>query len=224
MGQDKALLTFRGRPMVQIAVERLREFCTQVSIIGHRDDLSAFAPVVRDERADAGPVAGLEAGLRACGQSWAIFTPVDVPLVSADFLRRWAEATLARAEMGCGVSSLLTSGEEQPAFSLMRRGYFPVLEQVVSGGERRLRNALSALEQDGREGWLWLAEAQEVAGDLLDTEYPNLQLQNWFTNLNTPDELLITEAGLGPESVNSPRRLRDRARASDECKQARSAE
>jgi molybdopterin-guanine dinucleotide biosynthesis protein A len=32
MGEDKALLQFRGRALVEIAVEKLRTFCAQVSI------------------------------------------------------------------------------------------------------------------------------------------------------------------------------------------------
>ena len=58
MGKDKALLQFSGRPMVKIAVEKLREFCAEVRIAGSREDLSGFAPVVMDESEEAGPAAG----------------------------------------------------------------------------------------------------------------------------------------------------------------------
>ena len=65
MGTDKALLEFCGRPLVEIAVEKLREFCAEVSIAGNRDDLSVFAPVAHETRVDCGPAAGIEAGLKA---------------------------------------------------------------------------------------------------------------------------------------------------------------
>src|ERR1700761_8141432 len=84
MGRDKALLTFRGRPMVEIAVEKLRGFCSAVSIAGNREDLSSFAPVVTETRVDCGPAAGIEAGLQACTELWAMFVPVDVPLVPGE--------------------------------------------------------------------------------------------------------------------------------------------
>ena len=81
MGQDKALLRFRGRPMAEIGVEKLREFCAAVSISGNREDLSGFAPIVAEERLDAGPVAGIEAALKCCREPWAMFIPVDVPMM-----------------------------------------------------------------------------------------------------------------------------------------------
>jgi hypothetical protein len=53
MGEDKALLRFCGRPMVEIALEKLRGFCVEVGIAGNREDLAGFAPVggggARDE-------------------------------------------------------------------------------------------------------------------------------------------------------------------------------
>ncbi|HVG27651.1 MAG TPA: molybdenum cofactor guanylyltransferase, partial [Acidobacteriaceae bacterium] len=121
MGRDKALLRFKGRPMVEIAVERLRSFCAAVSIVGEREDLAGFGPVVRGERAGAGPAAGLEAGLRASAGAWAMFTPVDVPLVPEDLLRRWAEAVLAREGAGGRLSFLRAAGEPHPVMCLLHR-------------------------------------------------------------------------------------------------------
>ena len=45
---------------------------------------------------DCGPAAGIEAGLRRARQEWAMFVPVDVPLVPGELLRRWAEEVLQR--------------------------------------------------------------------------------------------------------------------------------
>ena len=104
MGVDKALLPFAGRPMVEIAVAKLREFCADVSVAGNREDLAGSAPVVREDRVDVGPAAGIEAGLKAAGQEWVMFVPVDVPLVPGELLRRWAEAVMAK---GCVASYLV---------------------------------------------------------------------------------------------------------------------
>ena len=96
MGEDKALLRFCGRPMVEIAVEKLRGFCEEVTIAGNREDLAGFAPVVRESRTGVGPAAGVEAGLGAARQEWAMFLPVDVPLVPEELLRRWAQRRYGR--------------------------------------------------------------------------------------------------------------------------------
>ncbi len=183
MGQDKALLHFGGQPMVQIAVEKLREFCAEVCIAGDRDDLSGFARVVQDARSGTGPAAGIEAGLQAARQPWALFIPVDVPLVPAHLLRRWAAAALAR----CSASYLVVADAPQPAFCIMRRECLPALAQALEQGERRLERLLDRLclaaAPDGRP---WRCDVSRLVAD----DGPPLPgVVRWFANLNTPDDL-----------------------------------
>ncbi len=192
MGRDKALLPFRGRPMVEIAVEKLRGFCAAVSIAANREDLSRFAPVAPEARVECGPAAGIEAGLMACTQPWAMFVPVDVPLVPGELLRRWAEAAIARPNVG--VSYLVADGREQPTFCVFRAECFSGVREAVEAGERRVRNLFWALEQSER--MLWVCEAVEVAGDLLSLDYPYLHVANWFLNVNSPDELSNAEVAV----------------------------
>jgi molybdopterin-guanine dinucleotide biosynthesis protein A len=189
MGQDKALLRVRGRPMVEIAVEKLRSFCAEVSIAGNREDLRAFAPVVREERMDAGPGAGVEAGLKACTQPWAMFVPVDVPLVPADLLRRWADEAL---RVGMSVSYLGVMGK-QPAFCLLERERMASLSRLLDGGERRLEVLLNlSASADGYASWMY--DERDLYG------YPDYQgpddetLARWFMNVNTPEELSAVQA------------------------------
>jgi molybdopterin-guanine dinucleotide biosynthesis protein A len=112
MGADKALLRFCGRPMVEIAVEKLRGFCAEVTIAGNRGDLAGFAPVVTETRVGVGPGAGIEAGLRVAKEAWAMFIPVDVPFVPEELLRRWAVEAM-RVDM---TVSYLGVGRKQPTF------------------------------------------------------------------------------------------------------------
>ena len=86
MGADKALLRLGGRPLVDIAVEKLRGLCAEVSIVGNREDLREFAPLVMEDRVECGPAAGMEAGLKASRHEWNMFVPVDVPLLPAELL------------------------------------------------------------------------------------------------------------------------------------------
>ena len=173
MGQDKALLQFGGRPMVEIAVEKLREFCAEVWIAGSREDLRGFAPVVCDERDDAGPAGGIEAGLQAGGEDWAMFVPVDVPLIPGELLRRWAEAVMERGVR----ASYLRCGEGlHPALCMLHQNCLPVFRAALESGERSLLRIFAAL---GNE--LWVAEVAEVA--------TGMERADWFANLNTPQEL-----------------------------------
>lgn len=191
MGQDKALLPFCGRPMVEIAVEKLREFCVDVSIAGNREDLAGYAPVVREELLGGGPVAGIAAGLMGALQPWVIFTPVDVPLVPAQLLHKWATAVLNRGEADCGASYLLVNQQRQPAFCMMRRECYASVAAAIERGERRLDETLMNIDNDERDGWLWPCDASRFAPE------PNpaaLDLALWFSNVNTPQELAEAES------------------------------
>jgi molybdopterin-guanine dinucleotide biosynthesis protein A len=182
MGTDKALLEFCGRPMVEIAVATLREFCTDVAIAGNRNDLGRFAPVVHEGRVEAGPAAGVEAGLRAAGENWAVFVPVDVPLVRAALLRRWVRAVLGRE---CAASYLMVNGSKQPTFCAVRRECAGTFSAALDAGERRLAEILRRVP-----GGCWCCDAAEfVEGGSVPAE----QMELLFSNVNTPKDLAAAE-------------------------------
>ena len=188
MGVDKATLNFSGRPMVEIAVEKLRGFCADVSIAGNREDLARFAPVVPEDRVDAGPAAGIEAGLKASQQDWALFVPVDVPMVPAELLRRWAEKALERANDGLAISNLYV-GRNQPVFCMIRRSGSKTFSRELDNGEHRLTRLFQLLEADGGSYW------SHDLNDLYPENNPSIEVSDlWFSNVNTPEDLLDAEA------------------------------
>ena len=187
MGVDKATLEFRGRPMVEIAVEKLRGFCAEVGICGNREDLNRFAPVVLEERVDAGPAAGVEAGLKAATQEWVLFVPVDVPLIPAEVLRRWAEVSLEMSASGGFDAFHLYAGRDQPAFCILRRTCAVRFFEVLDGGERRLSQLLHKVTQGSQRSL--------DMNDLYPTAHPNVDaVDRWFMNINTPEDLAVAEA------------------------------
>jgi molybdopterin-guanine dinucleotide biosynthesis protein A len=185
MGVDKALLELQGRPLVEIAVEKLRSFCAEVSIAGNRDDLSGFAPVVHEERMECGPGAGVEAGLKAARQDWVMFVPVDVPLVPAEYLRMWVEEAL---RVGVGVSYLgITGVGKQPAFCLLQKERLAAFLGSMDSGERRLAVLLNkAASADGGAARMYCE--RDLCG-YPDDGPDEGTLERWFANVNTPDDL-----------------------------------
>ena len=194
MGVDKALLRFCGRAMIEIAVETLRGFCAEVGIAGNRDDLAGFAPVVHEKRMDAGPGAGIEAGLMAASQPWVMFLPVDVPLVPMELLRNWAEAVIG-ADDGEGPvgSYLLVGGKPQPAFCLLRKECLGAWSGSLNNGERRLVWLLSEARVPGRSA----VRPVEAEGFAATAEPTSVEMDFWFSNVNTPQEMMEAEAWAG---------------------------
>lgn len=190
MGMDKALLEFRGRPMIAHAAGILETAGLKVHIAGARVEaaplLKTYAPVIPDRQPGLGPLAGICEAFRSTGAELGVFLPVDTPLLPASLVLY----LLQRAQItGCAVTLVSMSGRVQT---------FPA---VIS------RRALPALEKDIAEGRLGcLASFQAAAVELgeriaaLDTEvlvqsgqvsHPDaLPVAHWFLNLNTEQDLL----------------------------------
>src|ERR1700746_781805 len=88
MGQDKALLQWAGRTLLERALDKLRTLPLAAAprIAGARSDLSSHAGVVADLHPGCGPLSGIEAALAARTRPLNVFLPVDTPLLPAQFL------------------------------------------------------------------------------------------------------------------------------------------
>ena len=190
-GKDKALLKFCGKPMIEIAMEKLRLFCEDVAVAGNRDDLTAYAAVVREARLGVGPAAGIEAGLLAASLPWVLFVPVDVPLMPPEVLCAWVKAVIS-AEENAGVcaSYLMFEGQPQPAFCVMRKECVASWSNSLNSGERRLLALLRDLRVHGSGS----VRAMDVEGFNYAARNAPLAMSLWFSNVNTPEELVEAEA------------------------------
>jgi molybdopterin-guanine dinucleotide biosynthesis protein A len=143
---------------------------------------------------DCGPAAGIEAGLRSAREPWAMFVPVDVPLVPMEFLRLWADEAL-RVRMSVSYLGILG---KQPAFCLLQRERQAAFSRLLDEGERRLEPLLNYTAATD-EYASWMYDERDLYG------YPNYRgpdeqtLERWFMNVNTPEELAKAE-----RHVNAP--------------------
>jgi molybdopterin-guanine dinucleotide biosynthesis protein A len=86
MGRDKALLSWRGRPLIEHQLDVLRAAgADEVRVSGMRPDYAGIA----DPIAQAGPLGGLAGIAEAtAGDADLLVIPVDMPLLQAGLLRR----------------------------------------------------------------------------------------------------------------------------------------
>ncbi|HEX5612167.1 MAG TPA: molybdenum cofactor guanylyltransferase MobA [Burkholderiales bacterium] len=166
-GLDKGLQPFRGKPMVQWAIERLAPQVAELVInanqnraeyerFGHRvvaDELSGFA----------GPLAGLHAGMKAASHEVVVTVPCDSPFLPPDLVAR-----LQQSLGPCELAVAKTGAQPHPVFSLVRRSVLSHLEAFLAGGGRKI------------DAWYATLKVVEVAFD--DEE-------DAFRNINTLEEL-----------------------------------
>ncbi len=120
-GVDKGLQMLRGKPMVAWVLERLAPQVDEVIVnanqngteyarLGHRvapDQIGGFA----------GPLAGLQAGLKTAAHPLVVTVPCDSPFLPHDLVARLREAM---QRSGADLAVAKTGDQPHPVFSLVR--------------------------------------------------------------------------------------------------------
>ena len=183
MGRDKALLPIDGRPLLARLIEAMRESLQGDIVVAvqsperealYRDRLGPLPERVRfacDRVPEAGPLAGLAAGLAALPGGYAYTTACDAPELSG----RWLARLLAEAAAGPDV--LAVAAKWEPLHALYHTGVARLAEEALAEGDYRL---MSLLRRAG---------AKEL--ELTDREKAAYGLHN----LNTPEHLQMYLAG-----------------------------
>lgn len=170
-GQDKGLLLWQGRPLIESVMAR---FLPQVDTLflsanRHVPFYQAYGyPVLTDaEEGYAGPLAGVEQALKQAHGSHELVAvvPCDAPLLPLDLVARLHNA-LAAAEVD--IAYAVTSGGDQPVFSLIKTSLLSSLSDYLRSGERKVQR--------------WYARCPCISVPFDDAP-------SAFTNINTPEML-----------------------------------
>ncbi len=193
MGRDKALLKLGGRPLIAHACDVLQAAGLTAQIAGARSKLNKFAPVIPDASADGGPLAGICSALAQAKAEWAVFLPVDLPLMAPSliqFLVRHARIS------GMPVTLASINGFAQTFPAVVRRNALPVLESELRAGRSGCFRAFRAAGVS-----LVAAEMVAQSGHVADAR--GLAPFQWFLNVNTREDLDRAEAILIRHGVSA---------------------
>jgi molybdopterin molybdotransferase len=169
---DKGLQAFNGTTMAAQVLARLLPQVSSAAISANRN-LDAYAamnvPVWPDDMPGfAGPLAGLQAGLRRCGTDYLLSVPCDSPFLPADLAVRLHGALEAEgADVAVAATGKDGRRQVHPVFCLARTSLEPVLTAYLESGGRRM------------DGWYAPLKVVEVAFEDADA----------FRNINTAGEL-----------------------------------
>lgn len=172
-GQDKGLVLWRGRPLIESVMER---FSPQVDMLvisanRHLDHYMRYGhPVLADGEAGfPGPLGGMERALhhiQSTPHEWLAVTPCDTPLLPLHLVNRLhAALKVAHAD----VAYARTADGDQPVFCLLHRVLWSSLREFLGGGGRKVQH--------------WFDACSAVPVSFMED-------QDAFFNINTPDALL----------------------------------
>lgn len=188
MGRDKALLPWQGRTLVESALAILREAGLPVYLAGgSAPQLAAFAPLVPDEEPGQGPLAGICSALAATQARWAVFVPVDLPLLPASLLVYLLHHAHATEQ---AVTLVSVAGYSQTFPAVVAQAALPALQQAFHTGNGGCFAAFRvAAATAGQPLAVLPVELLAQAGQV---QHPAaLPPVRWFLNVNTPDDLRL---------------------------------
>ncbi|MGH8127270.1 MAG: molybdenum cofactor guanylyltransferase MobA [Gammaproteobacteria bacterium] len=168
-GEDKGLVEFNGKPMIQHVLAALRPQVAEVLISANRNVeryRKTGCRVVSDlQEGFAGPLAGVSAGIHAVTRSHLLVLPCDGPFVPAWLAQRLWAAVAGRND---AIAAAHDGERLHPTFALLPVSVLDDLDAYLAEGGRKIDK--------------FYYRHAFVAVDFSD--YPQA-----FLNINTPEDV-----------------------------------
>jgi len=174
MGANKALIIFRGHPMIGAVADAVRPVAPELFVVA--DDGAPYASLgfktVADIHKGCGPLGGLHAALTASRTGETLLLACDIPLVSTSLLRYLSEFSsqaLARV--------VEIDGRIHPLCAVYDKRCLPEIERLIATDRLGMAALLEAVG----------AQAVPITPDL------SCYRSNLLANFNDPSTLCAEE-------------------------------
>lgn len=178
MGQDKALLPFNGKPLIERVVNRVAALGDELVITTnkHGDYMKFGIPLYGDIIPGYGALGGLYTALSVCRFPVVIVVACDMPFVSAEILTMSIERLQASS---ADVVIPRTENGYEPFHAVYRRETcLPAIECAIQSGEKRIIS------------WFPSVTISPIpVSELLDHDPQGIA----FMNLNTKEDFINAE-------------------------------
>ena len=144
MGSDKAMLLYRGAPLVVHVARQVAGFTGSVSLVGPAERYGGLGyPVVEDREPECGPLGGIVSALAATEAEWNMMAACDMPGITTEFVARlFGMAESMEVDV---VLPLGEGGRPDPLCAVYHRRCYGVLDAAFRGGTRKVTAALDGL-------------------------------------------------------------------------------
>ena len=177
MGRDKAFIRLvpGGPCLIEMVIQAVLPITSIVTISTNAPESYQWLPypLIADSPPyhEAGPLAGLEAGLSAAQAPYVIVLGCDMPFVVTDVLRY----LISQIQEGDdAIAPLNASGQPEPLCAVYRTSCLPAIRDQLDRGLHKL------------SGWLDSVHTRYIPASTLREYDPLLRS---FENLNTPQDV-----------------------------------
>lgn len=141
-GQDKGLFPFRGKPLVEHAIDILKPICGEVLISTNIPEAYAFTGLktITDIHSDCGPIGGMHSGLFHARNKVVFFLGCDMPFVDGrvfSFLLENIAVNHAAVAMHNGFRETLCMA--------LKKESLPLVEQAIAEKKYKILDMLEML-------------------------------------------------------------------------------
>lgn len=171
-GRDKLAEPIGARPMLEVVIDSLRPILSDILVVGAKGRTPALPPDVKlavDRVEFEGPLSGLSSGL-------AVLDPtVDQVLVAGGDMPSLVPAVLKRllGALDAHEAAVLAddAGPRPLPMAIRRSEAAPVIERLLTRGERRLRALIGELDTLVIEPSIW-GRDDPAGATLIDVDTP----------------------------------------------------
>lgn len=138
MGVDKGLMLLNEKPMVQHVIDAVKLVADEIIIVANNKEYKQFGyTVISDEIENAGPLAGICAGLKQASYHYNFVLSCDVPFVTKEML-----SLLKQEVAGFDVAIFEKADNLHPLIGIYSKNCLPAFEAALNNKERRLKTVL----------------------------------------------------------------------------------
>ncbi|MBP2831506.1 molybdenum cofactor guanylyltransferase [Aquimarina sp. U1-2] len=142
MGQDKGLMIVNNKPFIQHIIDALMPLTHEIIIVSNTSAYDTFAiKRVEDHIPNAGPIAGIHAGLMHSKTVNNIILSCDVPMITTSLL----EKLTSYKNDDYDVVQFEANRKTMPLIALYKKRCAAYCLDVLSRGEKRLRTLISEM-------------------------------------------------------------------------------
>jgi molybdopterin-guanine dinucleotide biosynthesis protein A len=183
MGEEKGLVPFCGKPLIQNVLERVQRIGDEILIVSNKPDLYNFlnVKIVSDLYPNFGALAGLHSALFHAANEFVVNLACDIPYVNPNLIAHLLEQLKSHPEVDVVIPR--TERGFEPMQAVYRKGRsLPAVETTIQQGKRKMVS------------WFELVTVMEIEEPILRTF--NQKLEN-FLNMNTKEELKAAQEEWG---------------------------
>ena len=147
MGQDKALLPWGSRRLVEKVAATVAAAAGTVTLVGRPERYANLGiPCLADCRHELGPLAGIEAALKMEQGEWNLIVGCDMPDISDPVLRCLLEKA-GQTQASC-VAARDSTGQIHPLCAVYHSRCLSVIKRSLDEGNLKLMNVLKDLQAE----------------------------------------------------------------------------